>query len=75
MTSGHRRRQARAFKLDHCEGCFRDYGRLEIHHIDEDHTNNDPDNLVTLCRSCHAKVHDLGRTENYRRNSTGQFRI
>ena len=30
---------------------------LCVHHIDEDRTNSDPKNLVTLCYSCHAKVH------------------
>lgn len=30
---------------------------LVIHHADHDHGNNDPDNLVCLCRSCHASYH------------------
>lgn len=28
--------------------------RIEVHHIDEDKHNNDPSNLICLCRSCHA---------------------
>lgn len=28
-----------------------------VHHIDEDRTNSDHDNLICLCRSCHMKVH------------------
>jgi len=28
---------------------------LEIHHIDHDHTNNDPDNLRVLCTVCHNR--------------------
>jgi len=38
--------------------------QLIIHHIDgttnrkeEKNANNDPTNLITLCRSCHLKVH------------------
>lgn len=33
------------------EGC-----KLSVHHIDEDDTNNDLDNLITLCNSCHKKI-------------------
>ena len=29
---------------------------LEVHHIDENHNNNDIDNLVILCVLCHRKV-------------------
>lgn len=31
-------------------------GEFEIHHIDEDHSNNEMDNLILLCPTCHAKV-------------------
>ena len=34
---------------------------LHVHHIDEDPTNNDPSNLVTLCEACHRLVHRLVR--------------
>lgn len=30
---------------------------LTVHHIDEDITNNKPENLQTLCRKCHTKKH------------------
>ena len=30
--------------------------RLHIHHIDYDKKNNDPDNLMALCRGCHVKT-------------------
>jgi len=37
--------------------------QLIIHHLDEtgnlDNPNNADDNLITLCRSCHAKLHGL----------------
>lgn len=33
----------------------------EIHHIDDDHGNNVPENLITTCNLCHA-VHHLGMT-------------
>ena len=36
-----------------CEGKHK---KLHIHHIDYDKTNNNPENLITLCHSCHAKT-------------------
>lgn len=29
---------------------------LEVHHIDEDHNNNDINNLCILCPNCHKKI-------------------
>lgn len=44
------------YKKENCEicGCVTD---LEVHHIDKNHENNDPENLMTLCESCHQLVH------------------
>ena len=30
---------------------------LEVHHIDMNHDNNNPENLLTVCESCHQRVH------------------
>lgn len=30
---------------------------LTVHHIDHNHFNDDPNNLVTLCRKCHQSKH------------------
>lgn len=30
---------------------------LCIHHIDGNHGNNDPANLMVLCNGCHARLH------------------
>lgn len=32
---------------------------LDLHHADQNHHNNSPENLVVLCPNCHAKVHRL----------------
>lgn len=45
-----------------CHFCnFRFDEFQEIHHVDDDHGNNDPENLITTCNLCHA-VHHLGMT-------------
>jgi 5-methylcytosine-specific restriction endonuclease McrA len=36
---------------------------LHIHHIDHNPTNDDPENLITLCGICHARVHTELRRE------------
>ena len=30
---------------------------IEVHHIDCNHSNNEPHNRVDLCRSCHVAIH------------------
>ena len=32
---------------------------LVVHHVDKNRKNNKRDNLIMLCRSCHAQVHGL----------------
>lgn len=44
--------------------------RLVVHHKDQDTQNNVADNLVTVCRGCHARVHaELSRD----RDGYGRF--
>lgn len=31
--------------------------KLDVHHIDYDKRHNEPNNLISLCRFCHGKVH------------------
>ena len=47
------RREALARDLYQCRGCGK-YGN-EVDHIDGDSHNNDPENLQTLCKPCHAR--------------------
>lgn len=44
-----------------CQACGYDKV-LDLHHIDEDRTNNDPENHVILCPNCHALIHRMGKT-------------
>jgi hypothetical protein len=42
--------------------------QLDVHHIDEDHSNNDPINLLTWCSNCHRLYHWLkqrGRLDEF----------
>ncbi len=38
-----------------CQKCGKD--EHHIHHIDWDKKNNTPENMITLCNSCHKKLH------------------
>jgi orotate phosphoribosyltransferase-like protein len=42
-----------------CEGKPMSYcsDKMIMHHIDFDDRNNNPSNLITMCRSCHSKFH------------------
>ena len=39
--------------------------RLDCHHIDYDKNNNNPENLITLCTSCHAKTNGKNKRKYY----------
>lgn len=44
------------------EECKKKYGGiLDVHHIDGDDTNNNLDNMISLCLSCHQKLHHKER--------------
>lgn len=46
--------------MPHKRGCCASCGATEdlvLHHKDEDRHNNEPDNLMTLCRACHSAGH------------------
>lgn len=45
-----------------CQKCNKNFSgklskKLDVHHVDQDKYNNDSNNLISLCKSCHAKVH------------------
>jgi hypothetical protein len=51
-----REKKAAASKDDKCRRCGfvpEDLCQLTVDHIDRDHSNNDKDNLQTLCGNCH----------------------
>ena len=46
----------RKYKKNSCEICGTN-SDLEVHHIDENRSNNYPENLLTACESCHLRIH------------------
>ena len=50
------RRQSQKKVKPTCEICGRS-GRLHVHHRDLNPMNNEPENLQTLCGSCHHRSH------------------
>lgn len=46
--------------LNICEICGKTYEnrrKVQPHHKDRNRSNNKPDNLIVLCKSCHVKAH------------------
>lgn len=44
-----------------CYGCDELVTELMVHHLDEDHENNDPNNLVAMHHPCHSRLHHTGK--------------
>lgn len=53
--NGYRERALRVYG-NKCKCCGKN-GRIDIHHIDVNRTNNSIKNLVPVCRSCHKSIH------------------
>jgi dihydroorotase len=52
---------------DSCEKCgfvAIDKCQLDVHHVDFNHKNNNPENLQTLCANCHRLLHEVARKNN-----------
>lgn len=49
-------RRAKKFRLSQCERCP-ETKNLHVHHKDRDWSNNNIDNLETLCPTCHLQEH------------------
>ena len=48
------------YRKDKCEACGIGE-RMQIHHIDGNYRNADPDNLQTLCVWCHRFIHHTAK--------------
>lgn len=62
---------AEGFKKRQCEKCgitdwLGQYLSFELHHIDENHDNNELSNLLIVCPNCHYCVHNAKKIERER---------
>lgn len=60
----------RIFKKNYCENCkFIPIHscQLDVDHIDGDHKNNDPSNIMTLCANCHRLKTYLSKDGMYKK--------
>ena len=62
------------YTCQHCKGKSKDH-RLEVHHIifRRNNGSDEADNLITLCKTCHDKVHDQTITLNLKGKKKGQL--
>jgi hypothetical protein len=57
-------------KCQYCKGKSKDK-HLMVHHIETRKTGGDsPDNLLTLCKTCHEIVHREGLTKTFKRSTS-----
>lgn len=47
-----------------CQVCYAPSSKLHVHHVDPNGSAL-PDNLITLCQSCHGAIHRLLRAKGY----------
>jgi len=56
-TGGYTRVQKHFDRKYKCEICDKETKFTEVHHIDKNPSNDSDDNLIELCRTCHAVQH------------------
>ena len=73
---GWRRESYRLGKADHCAKCgfvAEDPCQLDVDHIDGNHTNDDLNNLQTLCANCHRLKTKMSGDGPYRNTKPEKF--
>lgn len=56
--------RARKFKIGHCEKCGAG-DKLMIHHLNRNQSDNRPENIQTLCATCHRNIHRPRKKKEY----------
>ena len=66
ISSSHSHKIAKDLKSDikYCENCSNDKN-LEVHHIDGNYKNNNINNLIKLCSTCHKQYHLKMNNQTY----------
>lgn len=74
-----KQRRYRKFKKEVCESCSFipvHVCQLDVDHIDGNHDNNDPKNLITLCANCHRLKNAVKqRFHEQKENMRSSFKI
>ncbi len=63
--------RARKYKKEFCERCLKKDVKTHVHHLNGNIKNNDPENLITVCCSCHSIIH--GYYLKLKRDPNGRF--
>ena len=58
-----------------CQICNCSSHKMHVHHLDQDHYNNDAFNLLPLCKDCHIRVHKLNLVFNILHTSEVNFQL
>jgi len=48
-----------------CSICKETFWGLHIHHKDGNHKNNSPNNLISICPTCHSRIHQKRKGDIY----------
>lgn len=51
-----------------CKLCGKTHGKIDVHHLDGNRSNNSLSNLIFLCRKCH-----ISKAHTYLRDDTGKI--
>lgn len=57
MSKREYREKCLSQKINACHTCGAADDGLVVHHTDGDETNDDLNNLIPMCRSCHSRLH------------------
>ena len=52
------KKMSKETRISVCSICDK-HGKTDIHHIDGNERNNNSSNFITVCRSCHMRIHHL----------------
>lgn len=74
VSSAHLFSKSRKIVVERSKGVCESCGKkaVEVHHKDRDRDNNEVENLIHLCKTCHSKAHMLLRLNPSYRPKPGE---